>query len=87
MDARNPYIIQKLISARIKANIEVKYLAKAIGVTESEYIAYEKEMEEIPASIVFLASVILTNDPLHILEEAGEIFASEDVNNFMAVVE
>ncbi len=59
---------KKLSNKRCELNISVYEIAQAIGISEEEYIAYEDGVEEIPASVLFLVSVILDGNPLAYLE-------------------
>lgn len=65
----NTSIVERLVQDRIQAGIAVAEIAEAIGISENEYTSYENHLIEMPASIVYLVSIILVKDPLFYLNQ------------------
>jgi hypothetical protein len=65
--------ISELMKLRKDTKIPCYILSEALGITEDEYRQYESGLEDIPASVLFHASLILTGNPLELFENKKKI--------------
>lgn len=72
VNQRNSFLAKRLAEQRCNLGISIEQLSKAIDISEEEYLLYENGDEELPASVAFLASVILGQDPLIYFKELEE---------------
>ena len=85
VDEKNQLLVKKLSDRRRELNMSVYELSAAIGMDEEEYIAYENGQEEMPASVLFVASVMLNGDPLTYLQELEEEGSVQSSKGFQAI--
>lgn len=71
-DEVNTLLIARMASRRRELSITQEEIAEAIGISEEEYSFYENGVEPMPASVVFLASIILDGDPLAFINEVED---------------
>ncbi len=69
LEESNMFLVSRMAERRREMKISYEELADAIGVSSDEYIAYENGLEHMPASVAFLASIILDGDPMAYIAE------------------
>ena len=69
LEENNMFLVSRMAERRREMKISYEELAEAIGISSDEYIAYENGLEHMPASVAFLAAIILDGDPMAYMAE------------------